>query len=260
MECPDNKIEMPCSCLPDPPDKPLPFVFPLFNTTVVDYSQIGFQTHFSNPGKVGINTGLFSLPNYTSHTLLYLGFSHTIPIIIDPPPGFPGPGLVQATATMSIDSLGSVTITMTNTGSGYPSSTSVVNYTLGNYFTFLKIKTVHVPTPTMGTPVALLSYPLPIYPNITFVSNKIIPQLCCSLEFSSDATYPIDIIGEWYVNGIATGDFMHKSIISEGKKQIVHYGIPKIMNYADTIDYKITCANPDLKNASGNVLYYIQYI
>lgn len=252
IHCDDNYIEMGCSdCLPLPPDKPLPFVFPAFNLLAVDHS-IGFSCHASNPGQVGVATGF--VPNYISGTFNNKNFAQVLPIVIDPPPGFPGPGLVQATATMTISG-NSVTITMTNNGAGY--ATGAVNHTYGNYFSIIN---VHYPNSTnLCTPVGQLVNALPIYPNITLASAKVIPQLSGTIYFGA-TTLPVIVTGKWYKNGIQFGQTQRRTITTEGEKTFTHYGPPTTFTSTDLLDYQLTSNQTTMSNFSGEVLYYIQYV
>lgn len=258
ITCEDNKIEMPCGdCLPSPPDKPLPFVFPLLNKTVVTFPSL-FFTHGTNPGKVGLSSGIF-LPNYSTLTRTGVNFGQALPITIDPPPGFPGPGLVQATATMTVNSVGDITITMTNNGAGYLTGPNLtgVNATYNNYFQVINVK-VDAAT-DLGAPTALLANPLPFYPNLTLSTCKIIPQLCGWLENTMIGGTPITVNGKWYKNGIQIGSTQSKVISLEGKHKWVHYCPPISFNTTDKLSYQLICADTELVNFAGNVLYYIQY-
>lgn len=255
------KIDMGCECYPLPPDKPLPFVFPAFNTFAIDNSLLVFRTHPSNPGQVGI--GVSGLPSYTNKTIPNCNFAVALPITIDPPPGFPGPGLVQATATMTVSGT-DITVTMTNNGAGYPSTSStVINHTFGNYHNTIRV----YPSATYGgsfvgmcQPVAQLAGPLPYYPNLTLASAKVIPQICGTIEFTAAPTLPLSLTGKWYKNGVQIGSDMYKAVTIEGKKPWVHYCPPTTFNSTDILDYTITSNNPDMVNFTGDVLYYIQYI
>ena len=255
IHCDDNYIEMGCSdCFPSPPDKPLPFVFPAFNLFAID-TDIAFICHPSNPGQVGISTGSF-VPSYTNTTLANKNFAQALLIVLDPPPGFPGPGLVQATATMTVSG-NSITITMTNNGAGY--STGAVNHTFSNYFSIIN---VHYPTAAnLCTPVGQLINALPIYPNISLASAKVIPQISGTIHFGEAASaYPFQVIGKWYKNGVQIGYSQRRAITSEGEKTFTHYGPPTTFTNTDLLDYQITCDETIMSNFSGEVLYYIQYI
>lgn len=260
--CDDNKVEMPCDCLPSPPDKPLPFVFPLFNTVATRFDGFSFYTHPSNPGKVGIGNGL-SLPTYsgayTNGAMSQNNWGHTIPIVIADPPGYPGPGLVKATATATVNATtGAVSITMTNNGSGYTTTTALnpVTHTYGNYFTTINIRTAGATS--LGQPTAILANPLPIYPNLTLTSCKIIPQLCGWIENTLVGGSPITVNGKWYKNGVQIGNTLQKIISIEGKHKWVHYCPVTTFSNTDILTYKITCLDTELVNFTGNILYYIQ--
>lgn len=251
------KIDMGCECYPSPPDKPLPFLFPLYSDEVITY--VGyFYTHPSNPGKVGVGNGI-SIPSYSNYTFQE-NFAQTLPIVIDPPSGFPGAGLVQATATMTIDSVGNATITMTNNGAGYNIGATImtaVGYTFSNDFQIINVK---APAATdLGQPVGLLSLPLPFRPNLTLASAKVIPQLCGYLE-NSISGGPINVHFKWYKNGVQIGQTQTKKITTEGRHKIVHYCPTTTFLNTDKISYQITCSDANLVNFTGDIIYYIQYI
>lgn len=258
MPCTDCfKIDMGCNCPPLPPDKPLPFLFPLYDDETVIYEGV-FFTHSSNPGKVGLTNGLM-LPSYTSFTRQW-NFAHTLPITIDPPPGFPGPGLVQATATMTVDSIGNATITMTNTGAGYTTGVGFtgVNYTFGNYFNTINVKPGA--GSNLGAPTGLLALPLPYRPALVLASAKIIPQLSGYITNNLSGGSPINVEGKWYKNGIQIGQTVQKRITVEGRHQIDHYCPATTFSSTDVISYQITCPDTELVNFAGDIVYYVQYI
>lgn len=250
------KIDMGCECYPPPPTKPLPFVFPAFNLNAV-FNNIGFSHHLSNPGKVGIATG--GIPNYTNYTYNGNNFGHAVNITIDPPPGFPATGLVQATATMTVAANGNVTITMTNTGAGYTATSNyAVGFTFSNDFNIINVKSGN--TTYMQFPVANLAGALPHWPNLTLASAKVIPQLCGTIEFTTGGTLPCIVRGKWYKNGVQIGSTMQLNVTSEGKKKIVHYCPPETFLYGDGLSYQLTSSETTMVNFVGDVLYYIQYI
>lgn len=250
---------MGCECYPSPPDKPLPFLFPLYGPshTAVTYGGF-FYTHPSNPGKVGVGNGI-SIPNYSNYTF-GLNFGQTLPIVIDPPAGFPGAGLVQATATMTINSVGDVTVTMTNNGAGYNIGATTmmsVGQTLSNYFQIINVKASAATD--LGQPVGLLALPLPLRPNLALASAKVIPQLCGYIE-NTISGGPITVNCKWYKNGVQIGSTMSKVITVEGKHKIVHYCPATTFLNTDKISYQITSSSTNLVNFTGDIIYYIQYI
>lgn len=263
INCPDNKVDMGCECYPLPPDKPLPFVFVLFNSTVSNLTPFTFGTHPSNPGKVGITNGI-TLPNYstayTNAAMTGADWGHTIPIVIDPPTGYPGPGLVQATATATVNpTTGAVSVTMTNNGAGYTTigTLNPVAHTYGNYFNTINIRTSGATD--LGQPTALLANPLPYYPNITLTTCGIIPQLCGYITNTLAGGSPITVSGRWYKNGVQISNTQINTISVEGKHKWVHYCPLTTFNNTDILSYQLTCPNTELVNFSGNILYYIQY-
>lgn len=250
------KIDMGCECYPLPPDRPLPFVFPAFNLSALN-NNIGFSHHMTNPGKVGISNPLASIPVYTNYTYSGCNFGHSVTITIDPPPGFPGPGLVQATATMTVAANGNPTITMTNVGAGYVTTS---NYAVGFTLTDFNIINIKAGTNSyMQFPVANLAGSLPNWPNLTLTSAKIIPQLCGTVEFNAAGGLPFILRGKWYKNGVQIGDTMQLQITSEGKKKIVHYCPPETFLYADGLSYQLTSSLDNMIDFTGDVLYYVQY-
>lgn len=253
------KIDMGCECYPPAPDKPLPFLFPLYGASKPATIYAGFfYTHPSNPGKVGVGNGI-SIPNYSNYTF-GLNFGQTLPIVIDPPSGFPGPGLVQATATMTINSVGDVTVTMTNNGAGYNIGATImtgVNHTYSNRFQIINVK--YSAATDLGQPVGLLALPLPFRPNLTLASAKVIPQLCGYIEniISGGA---ITANCKWYKNGVQIGNTLSKVITVEGRHKIVHYCPATTFLSTDKLSYQITSTSTDLVNFTGDIIYYIQYI
>lgn len=247
---------MGCECYPPPPTKPLPFVFPAFNLNAVS-NLIAFTHHISNPGKIGLGP-VGPIPSYVSKVFNNCNFGNAVAITIDPPPGYPGPGLVQATATMTVDTVGNVTVTMTDTGSGYSiGSNYSVNFTLAGFNT-INVKAGS--SAYMQFPVANLAGPIISgWPNITLASAKVIPQLCGTLDITTLDGSPFTIRGKWYKNGVQIGSTMQLQVTSEGKKKIVHYCPPETFLYGDGLNYQLTSSADNMIDFTGDVLYYIQY-
>ncbi len=69
MACTDCfKIEMPCGCIPSPPDKPLPFVFQLTSGSAIKYTGIGGGGFGANAAG-NIYLGGYTLNNETNYTI-----------------------------------------------------------------------------------------------------------------------------------------------------------------------------------------------
>lgn len=263
ISCPDEcfKIDMGCDCPPPPPDKPLPFMFILFNTNTTQYP-FTFVVHPSNPGKVGVSVVSASLPSYTSLTTGVTNYAHALPIVIAAPPA--GPGAVQATAVMTVDAIGNATVTMTNVGAGYTTSTIplTVSHTYSNYFNTIHVKPAAATTiQGVGAPIGRLTLPPPYGASLTIPTGKALPQISGYLTNTLAGGSPITVSGKWFKNGVQIGDTQQKVISLEGRHPWTHYCPATTFSNTDTLSYKLSSASAtELVDFYGMVEYFVQYV
>lgn len=120
IDCQDNKVEMPCDCLPAPPPTPRPVAYSWMNGEFGREAAITFPNS-GNPGtyttypKFQANgSGQIQLVGTFSPFGTYVNAPATIVI------NAPGGGGTQATATLALNSSRQIgTITVTGVGSGY---------------------------------------------------------------------------------------------------------------------------------------------
>lgn len=258
--CKDNKVEMPCNCLPPPPDKPNPILLVWHNGTMSRRASVtvatspallftaGYKFQINGAGQVGYQ-GL-AYPLTSGYLSYYPGYKTVPTITFDTPPGFPGPGLTQATGTIGLDANGRATnITITNPGAGY-TPLNYCGYTisaepLGTTWTLINQDDAYIGVFTTGNPKSAPVAKVNTYPPPGGWNPDVNSTLKCI--FKIDAVIKRDVAtsgliqGRFLVNGIAEPNPMRIYCINEfGYTSITHFSNEITLSSTDILTYEFS--------------------
>lgn len=268
--CQDNKVEMPCNCLPTPPDTPNPINIAWYNgvmtrkASVIVADSASIPTFGSRSYLLPVNgSGQVTYAGLGSALVNFGGYKTVPTITINPPPGFPGPGLTQATATLTLDANNKPTIfTLTNPGAGYI-PTRYIGYTvnqepLGSTWVVVEDDDVLVAS---GSPKFQPVAKINLYTPPTGWAPEINSQLKCVFKFTTAVRRDtVGVIGgKFLINGSPEPNTMRIYNSMESKLiKLVHYSRELTLSPTDILTYEISTndgAHLDLVSYSVGVYH-----
>lgn len=251
--CKDNKVEMPCNCLPPPPDKPNPILLVWHNGSMSRELGYTFGSALYPIGNYKFQVNGAGQVTYGGLNVPYAACNgyKTAPTITFPtPPGFPGPGLVQATGTIALDSYGRATnITITNPGAGYTPflylGYTVSTEPLGTTWTLINEDDAYIGAFTTGNPKSAPVAKVNTYPPPGGWNPDVNSTLKCIFKIDAvikrDVATPGLIQGRFLVNGVAEPNAMRIHCINEfGYTSITHFSNEITLSSTDILTYEFS--------------------
>ncbi len=262
LNCEDNKVEMPCNCLPLPPDTPNPIIFPWANGEISRAA----ESTYSNTGFLSVaNNYPFKFQADGSGALQYIGpgtfygggdfYKKTPTITINSPTAG-----VTATATVNLNSNRKLSsVTMTNNGTGYIPFSTYYGYTISAD----PLTDTHVIIADVDGSPGSTSF---AYAPLVFINSYTPPtgwapevnsQIKCIFKINVAVKRDTvgTIRGRFLVNGIAEPNSMRVYNSMESKLiKITHYSREITINPTDTIAYEISTPDGDHLDYTGHII------
>lgn len=262
LNCEDNKVEMPCNCLPPPPDTPNPIIFAWANGVI---SRVA-KTEFLNTAFLSVaNNYPFKFQADGSGALQYIGpgtfygggdFYKKTPIIKinGPTTGVAATAIVNLNGNRRLSS-----VTMTNNGTGYTPFSTYYGYEIYEEpLTDTHVIIYDIDGFTGSTAIAygplvqINSYTPP-----TGWAPEVNSQIKCIFKINVAVKRDTvgTIRGRFLVNGIAEPNSMRVYNSMESKLiKITHYSREITINPTDTIAYEISTPDGDHLDYTGHII------
>lgn len=257
--CKDNKVEMPCNCLPPPPDKPRPIIFDAAGGFSTRTPSITFTDGLFPAGYCFLlqanGAGQLQYLGLGGGATTYLGgvfYKKTPTITINAPGG----GGTTATATLILNSNRHITgLTITNPGTGY-TPFQYYGYVISADPLTNKLVVIYDFDAFSGS-TSLAYSPLGeinAYPPPFGWNPDINSSLKCIFKFSGSIkrSTPGQIRGRFLINGVAEPNSMIVTSSFENKLiNMTHYSREITLTTTDTISYEIGTLDGSYIDSSG---------